>query len=92
MTTTKRPTKTACKAVLAAVRRKFHVTDEDIAAGYGPTLVMDWDWTGTPTPTVIWEGGPHDWAVEIENVFWPFGVFVEPYSGWALSIYRDSFN
>jgi len=84
-------TKTACKAVLRDVRRKFHVADDDIADGYGaPTLVMDWDWAGTPTPTIIWEGGPYGWAVEVANDFRPHhGVWVEPTTGWALAIYRD---
>lgn len=61
--------------------------------GLGPVLVMDWDWNGKPTPTVILEGGPYDWAIEccfdVQQALKASGVplFVEPYSGWALSVY-----
>jgi hypothetical protein len=61
--------------------------------GRGPMLKMDWDWPGQPTPTVILEGGPYDWAIECcgevqaELLRQGVPVFVEPYAGWALSCY-----
>lgn len=59
--------------------------------GIGPELVPDWDWSGTPTPTILLEGGPHDWAIiasgEVCAQMDAIGVFCEPYSGWALSLY-----
>ena len=54
----------------------------------GPELRMDWDWPSSgPTPTVILEGGPYDWAYEVSGQIKVDGVFVEPYAGWALCIY-----
>lgn len=55
----------------------------------GPMLVMDWDWPSRPTPTVILEGGPYDWAIEAAWSIDVPGVFAEPYSGWALCLYPD---
>jgi hypothetical protein len=102
-TTTRNASKRDCTKVLNVIRRQFCVTADDVANGYGPTLVMDWDWTGEPTPAVIWEGGPYDWAIYVgyggrmETGYHapdlsdeiPDTVFVEPYSGWAVSIYRN---
>lgn len=69
-------------------------TGEEAAnRGLGPVLRMDWDWPGSPTPSVILEGGPYDWAVEcsfdIQRSLDERGIaaYVEPYSGWALCIY-----
>ena len=72
--------------VLAAVKRKFAPY---IAAGYDPpVLLKDWDWTGYGGApyTIVWEGGPYDWAVELGWVNVP-GVFAEPITGWALGLY-----
>lgn len=34
-------------------------------SGTGPMLKMDWDWpVGGPTPTILLEGGPYDWAID----------------------------
>lgn len=69
--------------------------DEAQAKGMGPTLWMEWDWPGEPTPSVILEGGPYDWAMDAA---WDVNeqaraagipVRVEPYSGWALCIYPE---
>lgn len=64
--------------------------------GEGPELNMAWDWpSGGPTPTIIMEGGPYDWAVTVslntETVakFKAAGVYAEAYSGWALCLYRE---
>lgn len=59
----------------------------------GPQLVMDWDWSGTPTPTILLEGGPYEWAYDCS--FWVqeqlhtmgLRLYVEPYACYALSIY-----
>ncbi len=62
-------------------------------AAMGPMLIPDWDWTGTPTPTVLLEGGPEDWAVrvadECSDAFRAIGVFAEPYASYALSLYPE---
>lgn len=63
----------------------------------GPELNMGWDWpSGGPTPTILLEGGPYDWAVEcsweVQQEIDKAGksVWVEPYAGYALCIYRDN--
>lgn len=70
---------------------------EAATRGEGPMLIMDWDWSfGGPIPTVILEGGPYDWAISCS--YWVqerchergIPVFVEPYSGWALCLYREN--
>jgi hypothetical protein len=58
--------------------------------GLGPQLVMDWDWPSSgPTPTILLEGGPYDWAIEIDLNDKALGVFTEPYAGYALCIYPE---
>lgn len=63
--------------------------------GEGPMLVMDWDWPGSPTPTVILEGGPEDWAIRVtgddkfQAVCAAAGVFAGPYASYALCLYRE---
>lgn len=64
-----------------------------LTAGYSePKLIMDWDWYGeTPTPSIVWEEGPYDWAIEYggnHNRF-PKGVYGEPWNGWALALVSD---
>jgi len=57
----------------------------------GPELVMDWSWPSEPTPTILLEGGPYDWAIEAAYaVKMPHGVFAEPYAGYALCLYPDN--
>lgn len=65
--------------------------------GDGPQLVMDWDWgISGPNPTILLEGGPYDWALDscpwVQKQLDKAGVkvFVEPYSGWALSLYPSN--
>lgn len=63
--------------------------------GTGPMLKMDWDWpSGGPTPTILLEGGPYDWAIEIGwdtefEAAMPAGIHTEPWAGYALCIYRE---
>lgn len=72
-------------------------TGEDAAyRGLGPMLNMTWDWPSSgPTPTVLLEGGPVDWAVRccqyVQELMdaRKIPVFVEPYSSYALCIYRE---
>ncbi len=65
-------------------------------AGEGPELNMAWDWpSGGATPTIILEGGPYDWATtvslntEMVAKFKAAGIYAEPYSSWALCLYRE---
>lgn len=59
--------------------------------GEGPMLLMEWDWPSSgPTPSIILEGGPEDWAMDCcfavqEKI--GKSLFVEPYSSYALCIY-----
>lgn len=58
----------------------------------GPMLSAEWDWPEDgPTPTILLEGGPHDWAIdaawECQARMDAIGVFCEPYSGYALCLY-----
>lgn len=67
-------------------------TGRDAAhSAFGPMLVPDFDWTGTPTPTVILEGGPDDWAIrvadEARDEFSAAGIYAEPYASYALNLY-----
>lgn len=63
--------------------------------GEGPWLKEDWDWPGEPTPTILLEGGPDDWAVRVagEPAFCEamreIGVFAEPWASYALCLYPD---
>lgn len=59
----------------------------------GPMLRRDWDWPSEPTPTILLEGGPYDWAVEVSldddvvRTLRKIGVFAEPWAGYALCLY-----
>lgn len=69
---------------------------EAARSGLGPMLDMTWDWPSSgPTPTVLLEGGPEDWAYRCCHYVQglmdarEIPVFVEPYAGYALCIYRE---
>lgn len=81
----KKVTQKQAEKALAQVAQQFGVT---IADGHtAPQLAMDFDWSGNgPNPAIIWEGGPADWAAEAKVEV--TGVWTEPATGWALSIYR----
>jgi hypothetical protein len=64
------------------------------ARALGPNLAPDWDWPSSgPTPTLLLEGGPFDWAVDasldddLVGELKKIGVFAEPYAGYALCLY-----
>ncbi len=103
MTTTTRVTERNAEIVLALVADWMgdHGMSKPVPtgsaaaySGLGPMLIMDWDWPCTPTPTVILEGGPYDWAadccadVQASIDAAGMSLFVEPYSAWALCIYH----
>jgi hypothetical protein len=53
---------------------------------------MDWDWAHNDGwPSLIWEEGPYDWAIEIacSDIELPKGVWLEPVNSWSLSIYVE---
>lgn len=61
----------------------------------GPMLIMDWDWPGEPTPTIICEGlylndGGWTYALDLVKVGDAAGCYAEPYAGWALCLYPGS--
>lgn len=61
----------------------------------GPMLEPAWEPTsgGAARPTILLEGGPHDWAVEasldagLVDDLAEIGVHAEPYAGYALCLY-----
>jgi hypothetical protein len=63
-----------------------------LEAGYPePELIMDWDWSGKPEPTIVWEEGPYEWTMIYTGNYnrFPEGVWGEPYTGWALSLFSS---
>lgn len=62
--------------------------------GEGAELIEDWTWSSHMGKNwaIVWEGGPYDWTIEFSEWYnWQdvgSPVFVEPYSGWALSIWK----
>lgn len=58
----------------------------------GPMLNPEWDWPSNgPTPTILLEGGPADWAYdagfELADQLRGIGVFAEPFAAYALCLY-----
>ena len=90
MTTTIRPTIAQAEHVLELVASHYGFKAGD---PYGPELRMEFDWTNSDGwPTVIWEGGPYDWAVDCSFALLKDckpGVWLEPATSWALGIYVD---
>lgn len=62
---------------------------------YGPQVRMSQEWwfTDRPYPALVWEGGPHDWAVEFSctDTAWtehvPHGWYPEAYTSYAIGIF-----
>lgn len=83
-----KPTQQLAENVLELVASKYFYEPND---PYGPQLVMDFDWFNDEGwPTIVWEGGPHEWAVEcsfalLDNA--PKGLWFEATTSWALGIY-----
>lgn len=74
--------------------KPVEISREAAHRGAGVQLIRDWDWPSNgPTPTLILEGGPEDWAIraacELRHQFAGIGVFAEPYASYALCLYRD---
>ncbi len=87
----RRITKRQAERAFAVVKREARREGYDTPDMEDLNLAMDWDWSGTPTPTVLWESGPYDWAIRYahrvtESVS---GVFAEPYASYALSLYPE---
>lgn len=68
-------------------------TGQDAAwSALGPYLNPEWDWPNSgPTPTILLEGGPDDWAIRaadmLQDQMEAIGVFAEPYASYALCLY-----
>jgi hypothetical protein len=58
--------------------------------GDGAKIVEDFNWSGTTVPfAIIWEEGPYAWAMDASSKLEVAGVWFEPYTSWALSIYSE---
>jgi hypothetical protein len=93
-----------CRKVLALIIKQHGLTPKALADGWGPTLVMDFDWTGSgPHPAIVWEGGPYYWPIyapyggrtedgwtlpDVSDQV-PAGVFLEADTHFALAIWPD---
>lgn len=105
----KKVTKKEAEKVLALYARAMKKylgevppTGPDAAhCGDGPQLVLDWDWTGRPTPTILLEGGVSDYLPGYGiggDIVWDvqklidaegLGLWIEPYASYAVNIYRN---
>jgi hypothetical protein len=94
-------TKRQAESTLRKLRESFPAY---ISEDYGPSLVEHWDWLGVGGPrwSIVWEGGPYEWAIifphggvdpefgtAYEAVKLPKGVWTEPVTAWAINLYRD---
>jgi hypothetical protein len=82
-------TKKQAEKVFAQVKKRFrgYWTEGLDSYGDAPKLVKDWQWSSTVAPyAIIWESGPYEWVHQIQVDV--EGVFAEPYTGWALGIYK----
>lgn len=83
------------QAVLGLVTEWMHKhygleADSPSREFYTPKLVQDFDWTSEPTPALVLELGD-DWAIyasaALRDQARALGLFLEPYSAWALCVY-----
>jgi hypothetical protein len=62
--------------------------------GFEADAVLDWEYPDTPRAALIAEGEHDEWAIiaagndELNNELHELGVWIEPYSHWALSVFR----
>jgi hypothetical protein len=106
-TKTKKATKAQQKVALEAVaaflgplmgHEGSAPTGKDAAyQGRGPELLPDYEgvWTAIPpTPTIMLEGGPEDWAIHaaadevVRDTLRKAGLWAEPLTSYALLIHR----
>lgn len=87
----KKVTQADLDALVRALRAEYPYEWED---GKPPTDLhtrLDWDWPGKPTPTILWEGGPYEWAYDesdrLQQAAAKRGLWVEPYASYALCVY-----
>lgn len=58
--------------------------------GDSAKIVENFNWSGTTVPyAIIWEEGPYAWAMDASFKLEVAGVWFEPYTSWALSIYSE---
>lgn len=60
-----------------------------------PNFIPDWDWGCGASPTFVYEGFPmdswvHQCSADIQPELDKIGVWCEPYTSFALSIYRNN--
>lgn len=98
-------TKRQAQQAFRQVKDQFREITVDIDGANGPKLIKDWDWldSGPTKWAIVWEGGPHDWAMLAETggrlemeygqtippaKRWPAGTFAEAVTSWAVGIYE----
>lgn len=81
----KHATKAQAKKVLTHICTLYGVTRDD---KNGPKIVLKWDWRGdgNKAPAIVWEEGPHEWALNYFD-FDLADCWTEPMTTWALMVY-----
>lgn len=94
-------TRRKAEATLAAVKKQ-HRGWPGVDGPYGPKLVENWDWIGSPKRwAIVWEEGPYEWALyfgmgdyvdeefgtTVKGAAIPKGVFAEAITSWSVGIY-----
>lgn len=94
-------TRAKAEKALAQIEKQFGVTAAEKAAGYGPTLMENFEGNyDTYRWAIVWEGGPYEWTYgafeahtgeygRMEGVTRPAKVYAEAINHYALALYRD---
>lgn len=89
------PTREQAERALELVKKHYGIGDEH----YGPNLVHCWDYleSGPRLWAIVWEDGPHEWAMEFsekanpgdyqEIEEWGSDVYASPVTSWAVSLH-----
>jgi len=74
--------------------KALQVIKEWMGEGEEPVLMPKFEGCSGPVPAIVYEGGPHEWPIfvgqdpDVHEALTKIGVWCEPYSGWALCLYR----
>ncbi len=85
----------AAKAIKSYLLAEYGTGFEKEVLTWNAKDVVTYGW-GTADGQVCWEGGDYDWPMKVSEAIYtgdlklPGGVFVEPYNGFIVSIYKDA--